>query len=131
MKLINSDCLSALNDIDDNSIDCIITSPPYWKGFAYEAYFNSYSQYLRWCNKWLKECKRILKTDGTFYLNVINDSEITTRAYEIMDRIKSGHVYKIDLNVLNLIESMIKRIQRLKSENKTGDNNEPPTKTPD
>ncbi len=53
------------------------------------------------------------------------------RAYEIMDRIKTGPVYKIDLNVLNLIESMIKRIQRLKSENKTGDNNEPPTKNTD
>jgi len=95
MKLINSDCLSALNDIDDNSIDCIITSPPYWKGFAYEAYFNSYAQYLRWCNKWLKECKRILKLDGTFYLNVINDSEITTRAFEIMEIATEQLMFKL------------------------------------
>tara|TARA_R110000824_G_scaffold51832_2_gene144243 strand:- start:4820 stop:5008 length:189 start_codon:yes stop_codon:yes gene_type:complete len=51
------------------------------------------------------------------------------RAYEVIDRMKSGHVYKIDLNVLNLIESMLKRIQRLKSENKTGENNEPPTES--
>ena len=61
MKLYNEDCLKQLNKIKDKSIDCIVTSPPYWKGFAYEAYFNSYSQYLRWCEKWLKECKRVLK----------------------------------------------------------------------
>ena len=53
------------------------------------------------------------------------------RAYEIMDRMKNGHVYKIDFSVLNLIESMIKKIQRLKSENKTGDNNEPPAENTD
>ena len=81
------DCMDkneGLPSLPDKSIDCIITSPPYWKGFEYEAYFNSYAQYLRWCKKWLKECKRILKQNGFFWLNVINDSEITTRAFEIM-----------------------------------------------
>jgi len=53
------------------------------------------------------------------------------RAYEVMDRMKNGHVYKIDLNVLNLIENMIQRIQRLKSQNKTGENNEPPAENTD
>lgn len=79
------DCLEVLKDIQDKSIDCIITSPPYWKGFEYEAYFNSYKQYLDWCKLWLKECKRVLKPNGTFYLNVINDSEITIRAFELME----------------------------------------------
>ncbi len=81
------DCMDkneGLPSLPDKSIDCIITSPPYWKGFEYEAYFNSYAQYLRWCKKWLKESKRILKQNGFFWLNVINDSEITTRAFEIM-----------------------------------------------
>lgn len=85
IKLLKGDCLIHMKQIPDNSIDCIITSPPYWKGFEYEAYFNSYYQYLEWCEKWLKECKRILKKDGTFFLNVINDSEITIRAFEIME----------------------------------------------
>lgn len=79
------DCIEVLKDIPDKSIDCIITSPPYWKGFEYEAYFNSYKQYLDWCKLWLKECKRVLKPNGTFYLNVINDSEITIRAFELME----------------------------------------------
>lgn len=85
IELKKGDCLEQLKKIPSQSIDCIITSPPYWKGFAYEAYFNSYKQYLDWTKIWLKECKRVLKKEGTFYLNVINDTEITIRAYEIME----------------------------------------------
>jgi site-specific DNA-methyltransferase (adenine-specific) len=85
IELIQGDCLEKMKDIPDKSIDCIVTSPPYWKGFEYEAYFNSYKQYLDWCELWLNECKRILKPNGTFWLNVINDSEITIRAFEIME----------------------------------------------
>lgn len=84
-QVILGDCLEEMAKLPDKSIDCIVTSPPYWKGFAYEAYFNSYAQYLEWCELWLKESKRVLKDNGTFYLNVINDSEITVRAFEIME----------------------------------------------
>ena len=100
MKLYNEDCLKQLNKIKDKSIDCIVTSPPYWKGFAYEAYFNSYSQYLRWCEKWLKECKRVLKINGTLYLNVINDSEITVRAFEIMNIATENLMYKLHETII-------------------------------
>jgi adenine-specific DNA-methyltransferase len=84
-KIHNMDCLEGLKMLPDKSIDCIVTSPPYWKGFEYEAYFNSYKQYLDWCEMWLIECKRVLKPNGTFWLNVINDSEITIRAFELME----------------------------------------------
>jgi DNA modification methylase len=84
-KIINGECVDVLQTLPDASVDCIVTSPPYWKGFGYEAYFNSYAQYLKWSDKWIKECKRVLKPDGTMWLNVINDSEITIRAFELMD----------------------------------------------
>jgi site-specific DNA-methyltransferase (adenine-specific) len=84
-KIHNCDVMDGFKKLQDNSIDCIVTSPPYWKGFEYEAYFNSYAQYLEWCERWLRECKRVLKPNGTFYLNVINDSEITIRAFELMN----------------------------------------------
>ena len=69
------DCIIELGKLDSDSVDCIVTTPPYWKGFEYEAYFNSYKQYLDWCKLWLSECKRVLKPYGTFYLNVANDNE--------------------------------------------------------
>jgi|TARA_R110002020_G_C16065212_1_gene755769 site-specific DNA-methyltransferase (adenine-specific) len=95
MTLYKGDCLEVMKDIPDGSVDCIVTSPPYWKGFAYEAYFNSYAQYLRWCKKWMRECKRILKSNGTFYLNVINDSEITVRAFDLMQIATEQLMYKL------------------------------------
>ena len=95
IDLINGDCLEILPTIPDKSVKCIITSPPYWKGFAYEAYFNSYAQYLEWCEKWLRECKRILTDDGAFYLDVINDSEVTIRAFELMDIATRKLMYKL------------------------------------
>lgn len=29
-KIYNMDCLEGLKLLDDNSIDCCVTSPPYW-----------------------------------------------------------------------------------------------------
>ena len=85
INLICGDAIKELQKIEDNSIDCIVTSPPYWKGFEYEAYFNSYLQYIEWTTRWMQECKRVLREDGTFYLNVSNDTETTIRAFELMN----------------------------------------------
>lgn len=94
-KIINADCMDILKQIPSGSIDCVITSPPYWKGFEYEAYFNSYKQYLDWCKIWLQETKRILKLNGTLWLNCINDSEITIRAFELMEIATRELMYKL------------------------------------
>ncbi len=95
MKLIKGDAVTELKKIEDNSIDCIITSPPYWKGFEYESYFNSYKQYLDWSREWLKECKRVLHKDGYFFLNVANDSETTVRTYELLDICTNDIMFKL------------------------------------
>lgn len=95
IELYNGDCLIEMKKIADNSVDCIITSPPYWKGFEYEAYFNSYSQYLEWSTEWLKETKRVLNKNGTFFLNMINDSEITVRAFELLEIAARKIMYKL------------------------------------
>lgn len=94
------DCVELLKGLPNESIDVIVTSPPYWKGFEYEAYFNSYKQYLEWCRRWLKECKRVLKPNGTFYLNVINDSEITVRAFELMNLATRELMFKLHETII-------------------------------
>ena len=40
--LYNGDCIEEMRKLENKSVDLIVTSPPYWKGFEYEAYFNSY-----------------------------------------------------------------------------------------
>jgi len=94
-SILLGDAIEELKNIDSKSIDCVVTSPPYWKGFAYEAYFNSYLQYMEWTKLWLKETKRVLKDDGTLWLNISNDSETTIRAFEVMNIATKDLMYKL------------------------------------
>ena len=82
---LHGDVLKQLPSIETESVDLIFTSPPYWKGFAYESHFNSYSQYLEWTTKWVKSIKRVLKPNGWFVLNIANDSETTVKAFEVLN----------------------------------------------
>lgn len=95
IRLINGDVIEELRKLPSESLNCIITSPPYWKGFEYESYFNSYKQYLDWSKEWLKECKRVLHNDGYFFLNVANDSETTVRVYELLDICTNDLMFKL------------------------------------
>jgi site-specific DNA-methyltransferase (adenine-specific) len=70
-KIYNMDCLEGMKKIEDNSIDLIVTSPPYNLSIQYDSYDDNKSlkDYFNWCNDWLKECYRVLKPDGRMCLN--------------------------------------------------------------
>lgn len=86
-KVHNMDVLEGLRQIDDNSIDIIITSPPYnkaglngkckgakWnKTIDYGGDFNIDNKpedvYQDWQLEILKECYRVLKKDGLMFYN--------------------------------------------------------------
>lgn len=56
----------------NNSIDLIITSPPYDIDIKYESYDDSipYDEYLGFTRKWLDKCYNLAKPDGRFCLNI-------------------------------------------------------------
>ena len=87
IDLYNGDCLVEMDKLIEQGVkvDCVITSPPYWKGFAYESYFNSYKQYLDWCGLWADKIKLLTHDNSTIYINTMNDSEVTVRAFELMN----------------------------------------------
>ena len=80
-KIYNMDCLEGLKLLDDNSIDLIITSPPYNLGKQHHTgnnRFKSYSEYddnmpeelyQQWQVEILDECYRVLKQDGSMWYN--------------------------------------------------------------
>ena len=70
-KVHNMDCLEGLKQLDDNSIDLIVTSPPYNVGIDYDTWKDNmpWQDYLEWCKKWLTECFRVLKDDGRICIN--------------------------------------------------------------
>jgi DNA modification methylase len=68
------DCQNVLSAIPDNSIDCIITSPPYWGQRQYSGggigLENSFNEYINDFLKITKELHRVLKPTGSFWLNI-------------------------------------------------------------
>jgi len=69
-KIICGDCVEKLKEIKANSIDLIVTDPPFNIGKDYGEYKDRLKkgEYIEWCKKWLKECIRVLKEGGALYL---------------------------------------------------------------
>ena len=74
-KIHNEDCLATMARMDDNSIDCCITSPPYWKlrDYGVEGQLGLESTPEKYVQKMVQifaEIRRVLKKDGTLFLNI-------------------------------------------------------------
>ncbi|MBU2616968.1 MAG: site-specific DNA-methyltransferase [Nanoarchaeota archaeon] len=69
-KIICGDCVKELKNLKDESVDLIVTDPPFNIGKKYNSYADRRSKedYLEWCKSWLKECVRVLKDGGALYL---------------------------------------------------------------
>ncbi len=65
LNYTNSDCLNFLSNLENNSVDLIITDPPYFIGFdagkGWDSQWETETEYLKWCSEWIKECSRVLK----------------------------------------------------------------------
>lgn len=71
---VQGDSLDVLRAISDNSIDCCVTSPPYWQKRQYESggigLESSPGEYVNNLFNIIKEIKRVLKPSGAFWLNL-------------------------------------------------------------
>jgi len=63
------DALDLLKKIPSNSIDLVVTSPPYNIGKVYERSL-PIDEYLNWCEQWLQEIFRVVTESGSFWLNL-------------------------------------------------------------
>jgi site-specific DNA-methyltransferase (adenine-specific) len=70
--LYQGDCLKVLPTLEDESIDLVVTSPPYNVGVDYGDYKDSldYEVYLDWLDKIWNECFRVLRNGGRICINV-------------------------------------------------------------
>ncbi len=68
------DALAILRTLPDHSIDCAITSPPYWGKREYEnggiGLEHDYRDFVRNLAAIFFELKRTLKQEGSFWLNL-------------------------------------------------------------
>jgi len=70
--LRHKDCIEGMARLTDESVDLIVTSPPYNLGIGYGKYCDRQDRqsYLKWCHKWAAQVRRILKENGSFFLNI-------------------------------------------------------------
>lgn len=105
-KIYNMDCLSGLKLIPSNSVDLIVTSPPYNIDIDYDIYkdYKPWSEYCDWIKEWIYECYRVLKPDGKICINhYINyhDKHANMSRFPLFDIYNIGK--KIGLNPHKLI----------------------------
>lgn len=70
--LIYKDDILKINSIPNNSVDLIITSPPYNVDIHYNSHDDNltYDDYLEFTFKWIKKCFDLAKSEGRFLLNI-------------------------------------------------------------
>jgi site-specific DNA-methyltransferase (adenine-specific) len=66
------DCIAGMSRLGDESVDLVVTSPPYNLGISYGQYSDRQDRisYLNWCGEWAGQVRRVLKPNGSFFLNV-------------------------------------------------------------
>jgi site-specific DNA-methyltransferase (adenine-specific) len=68
--IYNEDCITGMEKLEDCCADIIICDPPYniGKDFGNNSDKQKMDEYLLWCDKWIEQCLRILKPNGTMYI---------------------------------------------------------------
>ena len=90
------DCLELLKTIPDESIDLILTDPPYNIGVdggeGWDSQWKNEAEYLAWCAQWSKECARVLKPN---------------RMMIVWGTLKTDTFLRYKLDVLNSLPDMV------------------------
>ena len=98
-KIFNEDCFDTMmGKIDKNSVNCILTSPPYNTGRAstsersrgnhegkYDVHLDTMTveEYIEWTNKLFNEFDKILAKDGVILYNVSYGSDCTVNTNSV------------------------------------------------
>jgi len=88
-QIIAGDCREKLRDIGDNSIDLIVTSPPYADQRKTTYGGIQPDEYVEWFLPISKELLRVLKPTGTFILNIKEKTVAGERHTYVLDLIKA------------------------------------------
>ena len=97
ITIYQGDCLQKLKLLEDNSVDLIVTSPPYADQRKSTYGGVSTKEYVKWFLPISKELLRVLKPTGTFILNIkekVQNGERSTYVLElILEMRKQGWLW--------------------------------------
>ncbi len=89
--ILEGDALYALNRLPSESIQCVVTSPPYWglRDYGVDGQIGlekSLTQFIHKLVTIFSEIKRVIKSDGVLWLNVGDGYTSGNRGYRAPDK---------------------------------------------
>jgi len=103
--LRRQDCVTGMSRLPDESVDLVVTSPPYNLGICYGKYSDTQDRqsYLQWCGEWATQIRRVLKPDGSFFLNIGSAPSNPMLPHEIVMNLRGLFVLQ---NTIHWIKSI-------------------------
>lgn len=106
ISLFLKDCISGMREnLKEQSVDVVVTSPPYNIGKRYTKHRDNLprEKYLQWMEDVGKEVKRILKNDGSFFLNIGNTPSDQWIAWDVARVLRNQFALQ---NVIHWVKSI-------------------------
>ena len=100
------DCLEGMRKLlPDGAVDVVVTSPPYNIGTDYRTHDDNmpFEQYLDWMEEVASECRRVLRGDGSLFLNIGDKPSDELRALKVALRVSS--VFRLQ-NTIHWVKSI-------------------------
>ena len=90
-RLVPGDCCEVMaSELPPGSVDLVVTSPPYNLNLAYSVYDDARSEqeYLAWLLNVAQAIKRVLKPEGSFFLNIAGSNAKPWIPFEVVVRLR-------------------------------------------
>ena len=100
------DCVAGMRELlGPESIDVVVTSPPYNLGVAYGSYDDTVprDEYLNWIAVWGEVVEGVLSRGGSLFLNVAGKPSAPWGPFEVLDRLRERFVLQ---NTIHWIKSI-------------------------
>lgn len=91
IEVMNIDCLKGLKTLCNDSVDVVVTSPPYNLKIKYGTYKDNLKrdEYLAWLHLIFEELKRIMKEDASFFLNMGSSNVDPWVSYDVANQARN------------------------------------------
>lgn len=88
------DCIKGMSELEAESVDIIVTSPPYNIGVNYNSHQDNmnFEDYLNWMDEFGKASKRVLKEKGSLFFNIGDKSSDELKAFEVAKKINNENL---------------------------------------
>ena len=99
------DCLTGMARLRAASVDLVVTSPPYNLGIRYGKFADTAERgsYLDWCVAWAREIRRVLRPNGSFFLNLGAAPANPMLPHELMLRLREIFVLQNTIHWIKAI----------------------------